>query len=317
MANSVVLTTDIPNLPRLTVGKVRDVYAVGADSLLLIATDRISAFDVVMAQGIPDKGRVLTALSVFWFERTGHLIPNHLLSADSEVIAARLAQEGVAVTDSLRAMLAGRAMLCRRTQPLPIEAVVRGYISGSAWKAYCSAPVTGDAVDLWGVHLPAGLRESGKLPEPVFTPSTKAKAGHDEPMPRAEIADYIGVYAEPVERAALELYQFAADYAAERGILLADTKFEFGTLPDGSLILIDEALTPDSSRYWPVDQYQPGGAQPSFDKQFVRDFLETLPGWNKQPPPPDLPPDIIEKTAEKYREAYRRLTGQEFLPTDV
>jgi phosphoribosylaminoimidazole-succinocarboxamide synthase len=292
-----LLTTDIPGLPRITTGKVRDVYAVGADKVLLVATDRLSAFDVVMAQGIPDKGRVLTQLSVFWFERTHHLIPNHLLSADDSVIANAL--EGVGA--QWIPELSGRTMLCQRTKPLPIEAVVRGYLSGSGWKEYRQSG------SLWGHTVPAGLRESDKLPAPLFTPSTKAHAGHDEPMPYDQIPNYIGEWARLVEEASLALYQFAYDYAAERGILLADTKFEFGVDESGSLLLIDEALTPDSSRFWEASLYAPGGAQPSFDKQFVRDFLETVPGWNKQPPPPDLPDEIIAKTTEKYRDAYQRL----------
>jgi len=308
-----VLTTDIPGLPRFRSGKVRDVYAVGDDRLLLVATDRISAFDVVLNQGIPDKGRVLTGLSVYWFGETRDVVPNHLITADDDAIATALAASGVSVTPDLRAMLRGRAMLCRRTTPLAIEAVVRGYLSGSGWKAYREA-MAGDgaaAVDLWGVPLPAGLRESDRLPEPIFTPSTKAAAGHDEPMPRAEIASYIGSWAKPVEEAALALYQFAADRAKERGILLADTKFEFGTDANGNLLLIDEALTPDSSRFWEASSYAPGRPQPSFDKQFVRDWLETVPDWDKRPPAPDLPPDVVEKTAAKYRDAYRRITGAE------
>lgn len=308
--DSIVLSTMIPGLVRIATGKVRDVYAVGQDALLLVATDRISAFDVVMRQGIPDKGRVLTQLSVFWFEKLHAIVPNHLITADDAVVIDRLAMEGVEVTDELRGMLAGRCMLCRRTRPLPIEAVVRGYISGSAWKEYRSLASTTDTVDLWGVSLPSGLVESGKLPVAVFTPSTKATAGHDMPMPRREIGAYIGEYAAPVESAALALYTAAADYAAERGIILADTKFEFGTLENGELLLIDEALTPDSSRFWEGTTYSPGGAQPSFDKQFVRDFLETVPGWNKQAPAPDLPEEIVKRTAEKYRDAYQRLTGQ-------
>lgn len=308
MSEQVILTTEIPGLPRQTTGKVRDVYRVGDDALLLVATDRISAFDVVMRQGIPNKGKILTALSVFWFGQTQHIVPNHLLTADDDAIADRLSVEGIPITADLREMLAGRTMLCRRTKPLPIEAVVRGFLSGSAWKAYRTTPPVGDVVDLWGVPLPVGLQESGKLPHPVFTPSTKAQAGHDEPMPRSEITNYIGEYATPVELTSLALYQFAAEYAASRGILLADTKFEFGVQEDGTLLLIDEALTPDSSRYWPAALYQPGQAQPSYDKQFVRDFLETVPGWDKKPPAPDLPPDIIAKTADKYREALHRLT---------
>jgi phosphoribosylaminoimidazole-succinocarboxamide synthase len=307
----IVLTTEIPGLTRQATGKVRDVYRVGDDTLLLVATDRISAFDVVMAQGIPSKGRILTQMARFWFDQTADFIPNHLISADDDVIAERLREQGVTVNPELRTMLAGRCMLCKRTTPLPIEAVVRGYISGSAWKAYQSAPATSDHVDLWGVTLPAGLLESDRLPLPVFTPSTKATAGHDMPMPYSEIPNYIGDYAKPVEEASLALYRFATERAERQGIILADTKFEFGTLPDGSLLLIDEILTPDSSRYWDAVLYAPGGSQPSFDKQFLRDFLETVPDWNKQPPPPTLPPDIIARTAEKYQDAYRRITGTE------
>jgi phosphoribosylaminoimidazole-succinocarboxamide synthase len=290
---------------------VRDVYRIGEDSLLLVATDRLSAFDVVMAQGIPDKGRVLTQLAAFWFSRTSAIIRNHLMTVDDGTIAARLKGAGVNVTDDLRAMLAGRAMLCRRTQALSVEAVVRGYLSGSAWKAYQSAPVVQGRVDLWGVSLPAGLVESDRLPAPIFTPSTKATAGHDEPMRPEEVTALLGAdLAKRVSEAAISLYSSAQDYAASRGILLADTKFEFGLLGD-DLLLIDEALTPDSSRFWDAATYAPGGPQPSFDKQFVRDYLETVPNWNKQPPPPDLPEEIVAKTADKYRDAYRRLTGRD------
>ena len=297
---------------------MRDVYAVGDDALLLVATDRISAFDIVLSQGIPDKGRVLTQLSVFWFARTGHIIPNHLITADDAEIAARLTAVGVTVTAKIRQMLAGRCLLCRRSQPLPIEAVVRGYLSGSGWKEYKSltGPV-GGSVSLWGVDIPFGLRESDKLPEPIFTPSTKAAAGHDMPMQQSEIAGYIGEWAEPVRDAAVALYSFARDYAAGRGIILADTKFEFGTVVGGDgtpqLLLIDEALTPDSSRFWDAEIYQPGGTQPSFDKQFVRDYLLSVPDWNGEKPAPDLTPDVVEKTADKYRDAYRRLTGHDLL----
>jgi phosphoribosylaminoimidazole-succinocarboxamide synthase len=307
----VVLITEIPGLVRLATGKVRDVYEVGNDALLLVATDRISAFDVVMDQGIPDKGRVLTQLSVFWFELLARITPNHLITADGPIVLGRLAEEGVVITDTLRRMLAGRVMLCRRTRPLPIEAVVRGYLSGSAWKEYRNTKSINGVVNLWGVSLPGGLVESDKLPQPVFTPSTKAITGHDLPMFQHEISGYIGDYAEPVEQTAIELYQTAAQYAAERGILLADTKFEFGTLENGALLWIDEALTPDSSRFWEEETYAPGGPQPSFDKQFLRDFLETVPGWNKQYPPPALPDEIVEKTAAKYRDAYHRLTGKD------
>jgi phosphoribosylaminoimidazole-succinocarboxamide synthase len=287
------------------------VYRIGEDTLLLVATDRISAFDVVMTQGIPDKGRVLTQLAAFWFTRMQTIVPNHLMTVDDSAIAARLTGAGVSVTEELRAMLAGRAMLCRRTQALPVEAVVRGYLSGSAWKAYKSAPVVNGRVDLWGVWIPAGLSESDRLPAPIFTPSTKATAGHDEPMRPEEVAELLGEdMARRVSETAISLYSAAQDYASTRGIVLADTKFEFGLLGD-DLLLIDEALTPDSSRFWDGATYAPGGAQPSFDKQFVRDYLESVPDWNKQPPPPDLPEDIVAKTADKYRDAYRRLTGRE------
>ena len=297
----VVLSTEIAGLPRHATGKVRDVYQVGEDALLLVATDRLSAFDVVMRQGIPDKGRVLTQLSVFWFEHTQSMVGNHLITADDRQIARRLEEVGARWTTELE----GRCLLCRRTQPLPIEAVVRGYLSGSAWKEYRR---TGGA--LWGYSLPSGLRESDRLPSPLFTPSTKASAGHDEPMTPTEALILLGDRFEPVQDAAIALYTAAAERAARAGILLADTKFEFGVDASGTLILIDEALTPDSSRFWPADHYAPGGPQPSFDKQFVRDFLETVPGWNKQAPPPDLPAEIVARTAEKYRDAYRRLTGR-------
>ncbi|MFM7322729.1 MAG: phosphoribosylaminoimidazolesuccinocarboxamide synthase, partial [Armatimonadota bacterium] len=257
---AVVLRTEVAGLPSPMRGKVRDVYPIGDDRLLLVATDRLSAFDVVMGEGIPDKGRVLTALAAWWFGRTAELVPNHLISiADSEV---RSALESVGATWD--PMLSGRSMLCRRTQPLPVEAVVRGYLSGSAWKEYRR---TGG--DLWGHRLPTGLVESDRLPTPIFTPSTKATAGHDQPLTTTEAMVLLGDRYRPVETASLALYDAAGRHAADRGILLADTKFEFGIGPDGALVLIDEILTPDSSRFWPADAYAPGGAQPSFDKQFV------------------------------------------------
>lgn len=296
-----VLTTQIPGLTKLGSGKVRDLYAVGDDQLLLVASDRISAFDVVMAQGIPGKGRILTQLSVFWFGVTTSMIPNHLITADDETIAARLTELGA----TWQPELAGRAMLCRRTTPLRIEAVVRGYLSGSMWKAYKSEGPT-----LWGHTLPSGLRESDRLPEPIFTPSTKAESGHDEPLTPREAEAFLGEHYDPVVQAAMALYRAAAQHAEARGIILADTKFEFGIDASGSVILIDEALTPDSSRFWPAALYAPGGAQPSFDKQFLRDFLESVPGWNKQAPPPPLPEEICAKTAAKYQEALDRLTGE-------
>ena len=307
-----VLTTDIPGLPIHTRGKVRDVYRVGDHALLLVATDRLSAFDVVMAQGIPSKGRVLNQMSVWWFKQTQKIVPNHLLTADDNEIADKIAEiTGSPVSDETRSVLRGRAMLCKKTLPLPIEAVVRGYLSGSGWKAYQDAPKNADGtVNLWGVPLPPGLRQSDKLPQPIFTPSTKAMTGHDLPMPQKQIGDYIGTWAEPVREASLAMYEFASNYALQYGIIVADTKFEFGLNQAGKLILIDEALTPDSSRFWDEATYEPGRAQASWDKQFVRDYLETVPGWNKMPPPPDLPPDIIAQTSQKYRDAYRLLVSR-------
>ncbi|WP_309707133.1 phosphoribosylaminoimidazolesuccinocarboxamide synthase [Armatimonas sp.] len=299
MSIEAILTTDIKGLIKLGQGKVRDLYAVGEDKLLLVASDRISAFDVVMAQGIPGKGRILTQLSVFWFGITQSVIANHLITADDSEIAEALATVGGIWDETL----AGRAMLCKRTRPLKIEAVIRGYLSGSGWKAYKT-----DGPNLWGNPLPAGLVESDRLPRPIFTPSTKADAGHDEPMTPTEAKALLGEHYDAVVNAAQGLYGFALAHAEKRGIILADTKFEFGLNENNEVILIDEALTPDSSRFWPADTYQPGGAQPSFDKQFLRDFLESVPGWNKQAPPPDLPAEIIAKTAEKYEEAWRRLT---------
>ena len=288
-------------------------YAVGSDRVLLVASDRVSAFDVVLNQGIPGKGAVLTQLSRFWFEKLAGVVPNHLIAANDDAVFAAIESTGIALTDDLREMLSDRCMLCRRATPLPIEAVVRGYLSGSAWSAYCEAPranpATGKIADLWGVIVPGNLRESDKLPAPIFTPSTKATVGHDEPMPQDEIADYIGAYAKPVRNAAIRLYEAASEYAAGRGILLADTKFEFGTTETGELLLIDEALTPDSSRFWQADSYEPGRAQASFDKQFVRDFLLGVRGWNKQAPAPDLPSEIVERTAQKYQQALRLLTA--------
>jgi phosphoribosylaminoimidazole-succinocarboxamide synthase len=285
-------------------GKVRDLYEVGG-KLLLIATDRLSAFDVVLPTPIPDKGRVLTQLSLFWFNLLRDVIPNHIVTAAD--FPAELAPYG----DQLE----GRAMLCQRTNPLPIECVVRGYLSGSGWKDYRA---TGK---ICGISLPPGLRESERLPEAIFTPSTKATSGHDENISFDGAVSRIGgELAETVRAISLEIYRRAAAYAEPRGIILADTKFEFGLAgengarldlaPGGPLIWIDEALTPDSSRFWPADGYQPGRAQPSYDKQYVRDYLERI-GWNKQPPGPDLPPDVVAATREKYREAYWRLTGYE------
>jgi phosphoribosylaminoimidazole-succinocarboxamide synthase len=302
--NSVVWETDLPGIHFLNRGKVRDLYEVGGH-LLLIATDRLSAFDVVLPTPIPDKGRVLTQLSLFWFNLLRDVIPNHIATATD--FPAELAP--------YRTQLEGRAMLCLRTNPLPIECVVRGYLSGSGWKDYRA---TGK---ICGIALPPGLRESERLPEAIFTPSTKATAGHDENISFDGAVSLIGgELAEKVRSISLEIYRRAAAYAEPRGIILADTKFEFGLAgedgagrysePAGTLIWIDEALTPDSSRFWPADGYQPGRAQPSYDKQYVRDYLERI-GWNKQPPGPDLPADVVAATREKYREAYWQLTGYE------
>lgn len=291
--NATIRESNLPGIKFLSRGKVRDIYEVGGN-LLLVATDRLSAFDVILPTPIPDKGRVLTQLSLFWFNLLHDLIPNHVLSATG------FPEE----LSPYRAQLEGRSMLCRKAKPIPIECVVRGYLSGSGWKDYRS---TGKVC---GIALPAGLRESDQLPAAIFTPATKATSGHDENISFDEAAAQIGgEMAERLRSVSLEIYRRAAAYAAPRGILLADTKFEFGLIGD-ELIWIDEALTPDSSRFWPAQDYQPGHAQPSFDKQFVRDYLERI-GWNKQPPAPELPPEVVAATRAKYREAYKLLTGHE------
>lgn len=310
-----VLSTDIPNIPRYTQGKVRDVYDLG-DALLLVATDRISAFDVVLPTGIPDKGLVLTALSVFWFAQTADVVSNHLLSSDMDAIGERIEIAGGTLTPELRETLAGRSLLVRKCRALPLECVVRGYLAGSAWNDYRQIFGHGGEVKLYGIPLPVGLRKCDPLPRPLFTPATKAAVGaHDENISQSAAAALVGadLFAELQQRS-LDLYAFARDHAAARGLILADTKFEFGILGD-QLILIDEALTPDSSRFWDAQGYKPGRAQPSFDKQFVRDYLETL-DWDKTAPGPSLPPEIIEKTAAKYRDAFRLLTGHDLLPSN-
>ncbi len=289
----IISETRFPGIAPAARGKVRDIYDLG-DRLLIVATDRLSAFDVVMPTPIADKGRVLTQLSLFWFDLLRDMIPNHVLSST----------EFPAPFTQFSEDLAGRSMVVRKTQPLPIECVARGYLSGSGWKEYRA---TGKVC---GIALPAGLKESDKLPEPIFTPATKAATGHDENIPFERAAEMIGAaLADKVRNITLEIYRRAAAYAAPRGILLADTKFEFGLL-NGELIWIDEALTPDSSRFWPAAEYKPGGPQPSFDKQFVRDYLERI-QWPKTPPGPDLPPDVVAATRAKYREAYRILAGRE------
>ena len=277
-------------------GKVRDIFDLG-DSLLLVATDRISAFDYVLGSGIPDKGRVLTQLSAFWFERTSHIAANHLIATDVAQYPWSMQRHAD--------ILAGRSMLVKKTNPVPIECVARGYLSGSGWKEY----VTQGSV--CGIALPSGLRESDRLPEPIFTPATKATTGHDVNVSEEEAARLVGRdLMRQLRERTLALYRFGSAHAESKGIILADTKFEFGTTDEGDVILIDEVMTPDSSRYWPKDQHTPGGPQPSFDKQFVRDYLERI-RWDKQPPVPTLPEDVVSRTRDKYIEAFRRLTGKE------
>ncbi len=281
------------SLPHLSSGKVRDIYDAGDDRLLMVTSDRLSAFDVVMAEPIPDKGRVLTAMSAFWFDHLADVVPGHLISTDVADLP-----EGAQDPS-----LAGRVMLCRKAEMLSIECIVRGYITGSAWKEY-KADGT-----MHGTRLPEGLQESDRLPEPVFTPSTKAEVGdHDENVSFDAAVDLVGrELAEKARDVSLELYSRGAAWAAERGIIIADTKFELG-LVDGELVLADEVLTPDSSRFWPADQWVPGTTPPSFDKQPVRDYLETL-DWDKTPPPPPLPAEVVDASASRYREAYERITG--------
>ena len=288
--------SNIKSLPLLGRGKVRDMYAVGDDHLLIITTDRLSAFDVVLPDPIPDKGRVLNELSNFWFRKLGHIVPNHLDG---------VAPDTVVKGGEEAAQVKGRSVVARKLKPLPIEAVVRGYLIGSGWKDYQKTGA------VCGIPLPKGLKQADKLPEVIFTPATKAEVGaHDENISFAQVKKMIGKeLAARVREVSIRLYREAADFARERGIIIADTKFEFGTDATGNLVLIDEVLTADSSRFWPADEYRPGASPPSFDKQYVRDYLETL-DWNKTPPAPRLPADVIAKTSEKYREALHRLTGR-------
>ncbi len=283
----------IDSLPRLGRGKVRDIYAVGDDKMLIVTSDRLSAFDVVLPDPIPDKGRVLNEMANFWFSRLGHIVPNQLTGIDPESV----------VSENEKSQVRGRSVVVRKLKPLPIEAVVRGYIIGSGWKDYQK---TGS---ICGIQLPKGLQQAQKLPEPIFTPATKATDGHDENISFERVEQLIGAgLATRVREVSIRLYREASEYAATRGIIIADTKFEFGIDGDGELRLMDEVLTADSSRFWPAEQYIEGSSPPSFDKQFVRDWLETQ-HWNKSPPPPPLPPDVVAKTAAKYREALLRLTG--------
>ncbi len=294
MLNDTLLSLEIPGVRKLKSGKVREIFDLG-ESLLFVATDRISAFDVIMPNGIPRKGEVLTQISYFWFAQTESFQPNHLVSHDGDPLPSKL--------QPFADKLARRSMIVKKAQPLTIECVVRGYLAGSGWKEYKTRQT------VCGIKLPAGLQESSELPEPIFTPATKAESGHDENISFGQAAAMVGQdVAEQARAASLKIYNNARDYARKRGIIIADTKFEFG-LMNGKLILIDEVLTPDSSRFWPADQYQPGRSQPSYDKQFVRDYLETL-DWNKTPPGPMLPPEVVAKTQAKYLEAYERLSGK-------
>jgi phosphoribosylaminoimidazole-succinocarboxamide synthase len=294
MADTPLLEVQLPGIPRLKSGKVREIFDLG-DSLLFVATDRISAFDCVLPNGIPQKGEVLTQLSHFWFDRLESLVANHRLARPGDPLPAEL--------QPFAPLLARRSMIVRKARPLPIECVVRGYLAGSGWMEYQRSGA------ICGVPLPQRFKESARLPEPVFTPATKAESGHDENIPFERACEIVGrTLAERVRALSLRIYESASSYAAERGILIADTKFEFG-ICDGNLLLIDEVLTPDSSRFWPADRYEPGRSQPSFDKQFVRDYLLTL-NWNKTPPAPPLPWDIVKRTQAKYLDVYERLTGR-------
>jgi phosphoribosylaminoimidazole-succinocarboxamide synthase len=290
----VISQTAITSFPLIARGKVRDIYDLN-QQVLLVATDRLSAFDVVFNEPIPYKGQVLTQLAVYWFEQTKAILPNHLLSADIDTVPGLTATE--------REVLRGRSMLVKKGEVIPVECVVRGYLAGSGLKEYQKSGM------VTGIQLPPGLVESSKLPEPIFTPTTKESAGHDRPITYNALADRVGPdLAAQLRDYSLKLYQFAAKLSEATGIILADTKFEFAWV-DGALTVVDEIFTPDSSRFWPLDQYAPGRPQPSFDKQYVRDFLETL-AWDKQPPAPPLPETVIAQTSEKYREAYRRITGK-------
>jgi len=297
-------------LRRVAQGKVRDVYEVDRERLLLVATDRVSAFDVVMAEAIPFKGAVLTQLSAWWFRHLEDIVPNHLISADASEIVREVPELA-----EVRSTIAGRAMLCARVRVVPVECVVRGYISGSAWKEYAANGT------LAGEPLPPGLRQSERLPHAIFSPATKAEAGHDENITITRMRDMVGVEeTAELERLSRAVYARGAELAARRGIIVADTKFEFGRRSDGTMLLADEVLTPDSSRFWPAESYQPGGPQPSFDKQPLRDYLDGLRAagrWNGDAPPPPLPDDVVQATSARYREAYRRITGGELDTRDL
>jgi phosphoribosylaminoimidazole-succinocarboxamide synthase len=293
--NDALYESSLKSLPRLARGKVRDIYGVGDDKMLIVVSDRLSAFDVVLPDPIPYKGRVLNEMANFWFGRLGHIVPNQLTGIDPQTVV-----QG----EDERAQVKGRSIVVKKLKPLPIEAVVRGYLTGSGWKDYQKSG------KVCGIELPKGLAQAQKLPEPIFTPATKAESGHDENISFEQAAVLIGrETAQKVRDIAIRLYREASEYAAQKGIIIADTKFEFGTDAKGNLVLIDEALTADSSRFWPADSYKVGISPPSFDKQYVRDYLETL-DWDKTPPAPKLPPEVIARTSQKYREALERLTGR-------
>ncbi len=311
-----VLTTDLGGLPLVARGKVRDIYALGED-LLFVATDRISAFDHVLGSGIPDKGRILTQISDFWFEFLKDTVANHLVATEApemaqmiapyseQIFGEPVAADRITSHETFRQQIAERSMVVRRAKMYPVECVVRGYLSGSGWKDYRATGA------VCGIKLPAGLRESDRLPEPIFTPAAKVNTGgHDENISYAQVEEIVGAEtAAELRRLTLEIYAKASEYAADRGLILADTKFEFGWIDGAGMVLADEVLTPDSSRYWPAEGYAPGGAQPSFDKQYVRDYLEAI-GWNKQAPAPALPHDVASRTRQKYLDAFRLLTGR-------
>jgi len=304
MASTVVTETSLP-LPLVARGKVRDIYDLG-DRLLMVATDRISAFDVVLPVGIPDKGRILTQLSAFWFRLTRHLCPNHVLGG-IECLPAEL--------DEYRDALSGRSLVVQKARVFPVECVVRGYLAGAVWQEYKAAErrASDGIVRLWDVELPVGLRESDRLPTPLFTPTTKAAQGHDQNVSFGEVCDLVGEdVARRLRELSLSIYQYASEYALHRGFIIADTKFEFGER-EGEIIVVDEMLTPDSSRFWDVSSYEPGRPQPAFDKQIVRDYLQGLVDqgrWNKEYPGPELPPEIVQETRKRYLSAYERLTGE-------
>ena len=294
-----LLTTQIPQLKLCIRGKVRDIYEIN-NSLLIVATDRISAFDVVLPNGIPYKGKVLTGLSEFWFQCTSGIIENHL-------ITTKIEHMNNSIITQHKDMLDGRSMLVKKVEVIPVECVIRGYLAGSGWKEYQNTQ------SICGIKLPPGLKESEKLPEPIFTPSTKATTGHDENIPFSEVVDSIGKkLAEELKEKSMKVYLKASEHARNKGIIICDTKFEWGITKDNKIILIDEVLTPDSSRFWPRDGYEPGKPQHSYDKQFIRDYLESI-HWDKKPPAPTLPPDIIQKTSEKYLNAYKTLTGKSLI----